>query len=277
MPLAKYNRVVLNNGVGVAGAHIEVKREIPGQPLAALYSHRDGGVENTLGNPFDADSVGRFGFHVVGGYFQIRAYTGDPSDPDFEDILRYEGIGLAQGTDAPAEGLVQRDATGGGTVTITNDDADIIAVDGNSRAVLPASASTTKPVRVVDFKLDADINPIAVVPERPHTVTISLATPGVVTLTAHGLSANDPVSFETTGALPTGVAADTQYYVKTVLTPDTFTFSLTPGGSAINTSVSQSGVHTMGTDTIMGAASYTIDGKSGSIKLTPRDDGKGWF
>jgi hypothetical protein len=35
------------------------------------------------------------------------------------------------------------------------------------------------------------------------TVTISNASPGVVTLASHGFAANDPVVFSTTGSLPT--------------------------------------------------------------------------
>lgn len=78
-----------------------------------------------------------------------------------------------------------------------------------------------------------------------QTVTITIASPGVVSLTAHGLLANDPVVFATTGALPTGLTAATIYYVKTVLTSGTFTVSATAGGTVINTSGSQSGTQSM--------------------------------
>lgn len=76
----------------------------------------------------------------------------------------------------------------------------------------------------------------------PFTVTI--ASPAVVTATAHGLVAGSTFNPETTGALPTGMVARTQYYVlATDLTANTFKFSLTAGGAAINTSGSQSGSH----------------------------------
>lgn len=81
-------------------------------------------------------------------------------------------------------------------------------------------------------------------PARAATVTMTIATPGVITWTAHGLVANQAVKFSTTGALPTGLVAGTTYYVKTVLSADTFSVSATPGGSAITTSGTQSGVHT---------------------------------
>jgi hypothetical protein len=92
------------------------------------------------------------------------------------------------------------------------------------------------------------------------TVTISNASPGVVTWTANGLSLNDPVFFETSGALPTGLTAPVLatgttsahtyvsnpplYYVKTILDANTFTVSATIGGAAINTSSAGSGTHT---------------------------------
>lgn len=78
---------------------------------------------------------------------------------------------------------------------------------------------------------------------RINPCTITIASPGVVTLTAHGYSNNQPVVFATTGALPTGITAGTTYYTSSVTT-NTFQISATPGGSAINTSGSQSGSHT---------------------------------
>jgi hypothetical protein len=78
------------------------------------------------------------------------------------------------------------------------------------------------------------------------TATITIASPGVVTLTAHGLIAGDTVQFTTTGALPTGLATATNYFVIAAgLTANTFELALTAGGAAINTTGSQSGVHTL--------------------------------
>jgi hypothetical protein len=77
------------------------------------------------------------------------------------------------------------------------------------------------------------------------TFTVTIATPGVFTVTAHGYSDGDAVSLSTTGALPTGLAANTVYYVVNKAT-NTFNLSTTLGGSAIATSGTQSGVHTIG-------------------------------
>lgn len=78
------------------------------------------------------------------------------------------------------------------------------------------------------------------------TVTITIASPGVVSWTAHGLSNGATVNILTTGALPTGLTAGTTYYVVSAAA-NTFSLSLTSGGAAINTTGSQSGVHTAST------------------------------
>jgi hypothetical protein len=75
------------------------------------------------------------------------------------------------------------------------------------------------------------------------TVTMTIASPCVVTWAAHGLASNTPIVFLTTGALPTGLTAGTIYYIIAPLT-NSFNVAATPSGSAINTSGSQSGVHT---------------------------------
>ncbi len=80
---------------------------------------------------------------------------------------------------------------------------------------------------------------------RSATVTITIASPAVVTWTAHGLLESQSVVFSTTGALPTGLTPGVVYYVVGAsITTDTFQVSATPGGAAINTSGAQSGVHT---------------------------------
>ena len=80
---------------------------------------------------------------------------------------------------------------------------------------------------------------------KSSTVTMTIAAPGVITWNGHGLNANDPVQFTTTGALPTGFVTATQYFVVGAsITTNTFQLSATQGGAAITTTGSQSGVHT---------------------------------
>ena len=95
------------------------------------------------------------------------------------------------------------------------------------------------------------------------TATMTIASPAVVTI-PHCAVAGDKVVFTTTGALPTGVTAGQVYYVISAgLTGNAFEFSTTSGGSAVNTSGTQSGTHTatfehiIATDT--GNATYWMD------------------
>lgn len=79
------------------------------------------------------------------------------------------------------------------------------------------------------------------------TATMTIATPCVVTWTAHGLWDGATVRFTTTGALPTGLTAGTDYFV-TKIDANTFNLSTTLvnqiAGTKIATSGTQSGVHT---------------------------------
>lgn len=77
------------------------------------------------------------------------------------------------------------------------------------------------------------------------TFTVTVASPGVFSMT-NTLVAGNVVQFFTTGALPTGILPLTNYYViSTGLSSSQFEVSTTLGGSAVNTSGSQSGTHTV--------------------------------
>jgi microcystin-dependent protein len=75
---------------------------------------------------------------------------------------------------------------------------------------------------------------------------MTIATPCVFTKVAHGYVVGDKVNFTTTGGFPSGLSANTDYYIISAgLTADAFEVALTPAGAAINTTGSQSGVHTV--------------------------------
>ena len=89
------------------------------------------------------------------------------------------------------------------------------------------------------------------------TATVTIASPAVVTWTNMSPQVGMPVVFSTTGALPTGITPGTTYYVIAAgLTNSAFEFSATVGGSAINTSGSQSGTHTVTASPVL-PANYT--------------------
>lgn len=87
----------------------------------------------------------------------------------------------------------------------------------------------------------------AATPNESSTVTITIAAPGVISWTAHGLGLGSSVFLTTTGALPTGLSANTQYWVIPV---NANSFELATSianaiaGTAINTTGTQSGTQT---------------------------------
>lgn len=93
---------------------------------------------------------------------------------------------------------------------------------------------------------------------KPRNLTVTIASPAVFSLTGHRFTEGDPVRFETTGALPTGLSTSTTYYViSTGLTADTFRVSTSVGGAAVNTSGSQSGTHTVRYFGVLGVGNGT--------------------
>ena len=87
---------------------------------------------------------------------------------------------------------------------------------------------------------------------KTSTVTISNATPAVVTWAAHGLYVGSCAVLTTDGALPTGFTAGTRYYIIAAgFAAGEFQLSATPEGAAINTSDAGSGTHTATNSSIM--------------------------
>ena len=71
-------------------------------------------------------------------------------------------------------------------------------------------------------------------------VTMTIASPCVVTSSLVVFADLTPITFTTTGSLPTGLLPGTTYYVR-ALTSSTFNLSLTPTGALINTTGTQTG------------------------------------
>ena len=77
------------------------------------------------------------------------------------------------------------------------------------------------------------------------TVTITIASPAVVTWTNHLAVRGQAIKFSTTGALPTGITAGTTYYMLNIDNGhNNFNIAATPNGTPINTTGTQSGVQT---------------------------------
>jgi hypothetical protein len=241
--------LVIPNGqsisVGTTGDEpitVQLQAAVPGQPW--LYS--------TLATLFNsAQTFGPFGEERT-----IRiASRNSTVEYDIGTQPKLRGFpALVLGSLEPVS-LVQPAAT---FVTLTYDDdaGDVKLVSAGVHDLTNAVAqgaslyvTWTGGTGVTGFYevLDADTATDEVTIDLPYidaTVTISIAAPGVVTWTGHGLSVNDTIRFTTTGALPTGLAINTTYYVKEVLTANTFTVSTSAGGAAVTTSGTQSGTQT---------------------------------
>jgi len=87
---------------------------------------------------------------------------------------------------------------------------------------------------------------------RGTPITVTVSSPATAPTfstgsTAHGFVAGDVVAFATTGTLPTGITATKNFFViASGLTSTAFRVSVLPGGTAVDTAGSQTGVHTVG-------------------------------
>ncbi len=98
-----------------------------------------------------------------------------------------------------------------------------------------------------------------VVSIKPDTTaaTISAANPAVVTMT-NTFAAGQPIKFFSTGYLPAGVIAGTVYYVlASGLSGASFQFSTAPGGAAVNTTAISSSF-TNGSTTVTAGAAHNL-------------------
>lgn len=215
----------------------------------------------------------------MGGGVTDITIPGATSGIDIED----EGVAEASGAlilNFAGAGVTAADVGGGQVdITIPGSSAALLAIYEDQKAANTAGGTSTSGswiVRTLNAEVHDDIGitlssnqlslPSAgvyiVEAEAPffksnrvrtriqdvttRTITVTIASPGVVTLIAHGLAAGTPFNFHNSGgALPTGITAGTVTYYVLAPAADTFTFSLTPGGAAVDTSGSQSGTHTI--------------------------------
>lgn len=162
-------------------------------------------------------------------------------------VLLNPANGINSSTAASIQGAfknLQASATGTGATVSVSADEIALETSGNSyvtrRGLSLSGALTASGANGLDNT-------------APQSVTISIASPGVVTLNGHGFPANAPVVLSTSGTLPTGLTAGTTYYVVNP-TANTFQLSATKGGAAINTSGSQSGTQSVAS--VLAASSW---------------------
>lgn len=153
------------------------------------------------------------------------------------DVIAYSSTGV-------------RVAVGSDGQVLTADSASTPGVKWSTLAISPLSQFTmnvgdsSNATQAVNTSLLGDVKGSYVT----ATITVTIAAPGVVSYTSHGLVTGDKVYLTTSGALPTGLSASTTYYVILI---DANSFNLATSfanafaGTKITTTGSQSGTHTL--------------------------------
>jgi hypothetical protein len=100
--------------------------------------------------------------------------------------------------------------------------------------------------------------------------TVTAATTDICTLAGHGLAAGTRVRLTTAGgALPAGLAAATDYYLRDVTT-DTFKLAATPGGAAVDVTGTGTGTHSLTTFEAVNA--FAGERRAIHLAFRPLDD-----
>lgn len=144
-------------------------------------------------------------------------------------------------------------AVNGGNGTTTGIFKDLAGIQNGKKAMLLLAGLALNDAAMLEyadatqhFIFSEDRQTFTIGPKQVSNVTISNASPAVVSWTGHGYtvaSSNSMVVFTTDGALPDPLVAGTVYWVRTGFTADSFQISATSGGSAINTTTAGSGTH----------------------------------
>jgi hypothetical protein len=256
--------------------------------LATIYS--DDGV-TPKSNPFTAEDNGHVEFYAGNGLYDIvysktgNTFTASRStnirfyDPSDEPILfagHLFGLTLANnGSDATNDidiavgSCVSSDGTGALALVsplTKRIDAAWAVGTGNGGLDIGTLANGTYHIFAIKRTDTGVVDALfSRNPGRAQTFTVTIASPGVVTMTDHGLQVGSSFVPTTTGALPTGMTAGTRYFVISAgFGVNSFQFSATEGGAAVNTSGTQSGTHTATANPVL-PANYSLWRRLGSV------------
>lgn len=242
---------------------------------ASLFIVKDQDIDDPPGSPADGDAYivataspsgawtgwgGRLAFYMNSAWEDVTPIEGTFAYvQDENELYRYDGaawvafgsggVSIEDDGSAEASSVTTLNFTGDG---VTASDAGGGQVDIN----IPGAAGGGSEWALVNTS-GAEVT--------GQTFTITIASPGVVTLNSHGFAADTPLLLTTTGALPTGLTAGNVYYVRSP-TANTFELSATSGGASINTSGSQSGTHTATRTT-----TWTFSANVGNVDVTGLD------
>jgi len=236
------------------GSHVANKSYVDAQAASGVQA----GTGLTLtGNTLSVNvaqptitSVGTLSSLTVTGNIGAANFSGNTSGTNTGDqtiTLTGDVTGTGSGSFAAT---LSNTAVSPGFYTSAN-----VTVDSKGRITTIANGAATSSGGATGggtdklfYENDVVVSQIYTIGSGAYTsgVTITQASPAVFTLASHGFVAGSQVIFSTTGALLTGLTVATPYYVISAgLTSGAFEVSATLGGSAINTSGTQSGVHSV--------------------------------
>jgi len=136
-----------------------------------------------------------------------------------------------------------------GTYDFSDNGIELICVNGTDGWLLVFATNTLSKIKVLS-----------------NTVTITVATPAILTSVAHGLADGDRVLLSSTGSLPSPFTGSTPYYVIAAgLTADAFELSLTLAGTAINTGLTATSTCVISTNTGTGGTCTISNGTPATI------------
>lgn len=183
----------------------------------------------------------------------VRIYT-EPNYETVQGTLRLKNGALAKhGRGQFNTKIVEHNA---GLSSEWSADANLRGVDMDSRYLFsPQYSKTTKQVLDMSGAIftetinrgtatfaDTEATPIEAI------ITGGTGTTTVINSEKHGLKVNDIIYFKSTGSLPTGISANTRYYVASIVDENKFSISATSGGIEISVTTSaltaQTGTHT---------------------------------
>lgn len=213
------------------GAYSYVGRINYNLPNTAATTHTVRGIEAvTSGGTWKIFLLTTGSVLINGGLFMINGLTAADFIP-----VGFPTIAMATGSDQKAVYFLQNPSALGVSHTITAG-AGLSVDETGTKVYVHNGIAATHQFHNWDYSGTPDV--------PGTTVTITIASPGVVSHAGHSFSANDQVVFSTTGALPTGLTAGTVYFVRNPVAGTSYEVSATSGGASINTTGTQSGTHT---------------------------------
>lgn len=142
-------------------------------------------------------------------------------------------------------------------------------------ATLISSNQAALDTGISDYNAGAtyDKGDLAIVNSPSATVTITQASPAVITWTAFDLPVKTPVVFTTSGALPAGITAGRAYFIHSKIDANRFRISASIGGAPVVTTSAGSGTHTCTAST-----HYIYESlQAGNTGNVPRETGSLWW